>query len=156
MWRKFVWSAASSYTNSLAVTDWKGEEAPTVDEVAGQLWQYEESLSSSLISHVEKLVQRLEENMPSSPPVHDSISAVRSQNSSAQEKANRGYTPQGTLWFYSRFQVEDMKKWDGKPISTLEAGVCELQGKKIHKMGILQEKCCSRFQRAVLQTEQKV
>jgi len=34
MWRKFVWSAPSSYANSLAVVDWKGEETPTVDEVA--------------------------------------------------------------------------------------------------------------------------
>jgi len=33
MWRKFVWSAPSSYANSLAVADWRGE-APTVDEVA--------------------------------------------------------------------------------------------------------------------------
>ncbi|GAB0207260.1 hypothetical protein GRJ2_003191600 [Grus japonensis] len=47
MWRKFVQSAPSSYANSLAVIDWKSEEAPTVDEVAGRLQQYEESLSSS-------------------------------------------------------------------------------------------------------------
>ncbi|GAB0195128.1 hypothetical protein GRJ2_001978100 [Grus japonensis] len=33
MWRKFVRSAPSSYANSLAVIDWKSEEAPTVDEV---------------------------------------------------------------------------------------------------------------------------
>ncbi|GAB0178333.1 hypothetical protein GRJ2_000298600 [Grus japonensis] len=32
MWRKFVRSAPSSYANSLAVIDWKSEEAPTVDE----------------------------------------------------------------------------------------------------------------------------
>ncbi|GAB0206702.1 hypothetical protein GRJ2_003135800 [Grus japonensis] len=57
MWQKFVQSAPSSYANSLAVMDWKSEEAPTVDEVAGRLWQYEESLSSSLVSAVEKLSQ---------------------------------------------------------------------------------------------------
>jgi len=34
MCSKFVRSAPSSYANSLAVVDWKGEEAPTVDEVA--------------------------------------------------------------------------------------------------------------------------
>jgi len=34
MWRKFVRSAPSSYANSLAVVNWKGKEAPTVDEVA--------------------------------------------------------------------------------------------------------------------------
>ncbi|GAB0203419.1 hypothetical protein GRJ2_002807500 [Grus japonensis] len=53
MWWKFVQSAPSLYTNSLAVMDWKSEEAPTVDEVAGRLRQYEESLSSSLILAVE-------------------------------------------------------------------------------------------------------
>ncbi|GAB0207412.1 hypothetical protein GRJ2_003206800 [Grus japonensis] len=47
MWQKFVWSVPSSYANSLAVMDWKGKEAPTVDEVAGRLWQYKESLSPS-------------------------------------------------------------------------------------------------------------
>jgi len=39
MWRKFVRSAPSSYANSLAVVNWKGKEAPTVDEVAVRLWQ---------------------------------------------------------------------------------------------------------------------
>jgi len=68
MWRKVVWSALPSYAKSLAVMGWKGEEAPTVDEVAGWLWHYEESLSSSLILAVEKLVQRLKENMSYSPP----------------------------------------------------------------------------------------
>ncbi|GAB0209767.1 hypothetical protein GRJ2_003442400 [Grus japonensis] len=66
MWRKFVRSAPSSYANSLAVIDWKSEEAPTVDEVAGRLWQYEESLSSSLVSAVEKLsweFQQLKEDV---------------------------------------------------------------------------------------------
>ncbi|GAB0208124.1 hypothetical protein GRJ2_003278100 [Grus japonensis] len=35
IWWKFVLSAPSSYANSLAVMDWKSEEVPTVDEVAG-------------------------------------------------------------------------------------------------------------------------
>ncbi|GAB0197914.1 hypothetical protein GRJ2_002256800 [Grus japonensis] len=74
MWRKFVRSAPSSYANSLAVIDWKNEEAPTVDEVAGRLQQYEESLSSSLVSAVEKLsqdVQQLKEDISYSPPVEE-------------------------------------------------------------------------------------
>ncbi|GAB0203362.1 hypothetical protein GRJ2_002801800 [Grus japonensis] len=61
--------------------DWKSEEAPTVDEVAGRLWQYEESLSFSLVLAVEKLfqkVQQLKENMSYSPSVRISISAIRS------------------------------------------------------------------------------
>ena len=59
-------SAPSSYDNSLEVVNWKGEEALTVNEVAVQLWQNEESISFSLVSAMEKLsqkVQRLEESM---------------------------------------------------------------------------------------------
>lgn len=48
MWQKFVQSAPSSYSNSLAVMTWKDGEEHKVDELAGQLWQYEERLSSSL------------------------------------------------------------------------------------------------------------
>jgi len=129
MWRKFVRSAPSSYANSLVVVNWKGKEAPTVDEVAVRLRQYEESLSSSLVSAVEKLsqkVQRLEQGISYSPPVRASISAIRGKRSSAQEREYRGYTPRGTLWFYLRDHGEDMRKWDGKPTSTLEARVREL------------------------------
>ncbi|GAB0183396.1 hypothetical protein GRJ2_000804900 [Grus japonensis] len=136
MWQRFVQSAPSSYANSLAVMDWKGEEAPTVDEVAGWPQQYKESLSSSLVLAVEKLsrkVQQLEENMSYSPPVQTSISAIRSKHSSAQERRYRGYTPQGTLWFYLCDHEEDMRKWDGKHTSTLQADVHELQGKTITK-----------------------
>jgi len=61
MWRKFVRSAPSSYANSLAVVNWKGEEAPAVDEVAVRLQQYEESLSSSLVSAVKKLSQEVQQ-----------------------------------------------------------------------------------------------
>ncbi|PKU31322.1 ubiquitin carboxyl-terminal hydrolase 4 [Limosa lapponica baueri] len=72
MWQKFVRSAPSIYANLLAVMEWKGEEGPTVDEVAAQLQQYEENLSSPLDSAVEKLsrkVQQLEENMSYSPHI---------------------------------------------------------------------------------------
>jgi len=37
MWRNIVRSVPSSYANSLAVVEWKGKEAPTVDEVAVRL-----------------------------------------------------------------------------------------------------------------------
>ncbi|PKU33627.1 hypothetical protein llap_16070 [Limosa lapponica baueri] len=92
-----------------------------VDGVAGRLQRYSENLSSSLISAVEKLswkFQQLEENMSYSPPIWAGISATRSRRFSAQE---RGYTPRGTLWFYLRDKVENMRKWDGQPTSTLEA-----------------------------------
>ncbi|GAB0202683.1 hypothetical protein GRJ2_002733900 [Grus japonensis] len=132
MWQNFIRSAPSSYANSLAVMDWKGKEAPTVDEVAGRLWQYEESLSSSLVSAVEKLsqdVRQLKEDISYSPPVQTRIAAVRSKHSSAPERGYRAYTPRGILWFYLRDHGEDMRKWDGKPTSTLRARVHELQGK---------------------------
>jgi len=89
MWRKFVRSAPSSYANSLAIVDWKGKEAPTVDEVAVRLRQYEESLSSSLVSAVEKLareVQQMKENRSYCLPVWASVSAIRGKCFSAQER----------------------------------------------------------------------
>ncbi|KAM7097195.1 uncharacterized protein J5F26_009778 [Ciconia maguari] len=103
---------------------WKDGEGPTADELAGQLQQYEESLSPSLVSAVEKLsreVQQLKEDMSYSPPVRTSVSAIRSQRSSAQGRGYRGCTPWGTLWFYLRDHGEDMRKQDGKHTLTLEA-----------------------------------
>jgi len=41
--------------------------------------------------------------------------------------------PRGTLWFYLRDHGEGMRKWDGKPTSSLEAQVGALQGKTITK-----------------------
>ncbi|KAK4830508.1 hypothetical protein QYF61_011421, partial [Mycteria americana] len=58
MWRKFVRSAPSSYTNSLAILTWKDREEPTVDELSQK-------------------VQQLEEDMSYSPPIQTSISAIR-------------------------------------------------------------------------------
>jgi len=90
MWRKFVQSTPSSYANSLAVIDCKGE---AVYEVAVRPQQYEENRPFSLISAVEKLsqeVQQLKENMSCSPPVCTNSSPVRSKRSSPQE---RWYTP---------------------------------------------------------------
>ncbi|GAB0208253.1 hypothetical protein GRJ2_003291000 [Grus japonensis] len=95
-------------------------------------WQYEESLSSSLVSAVEKLsqdVRQLKEDISYSPPAQTRISAARSKHSSAPERGYRGYTPRGILWFYLCDHGEDMRKWDGKPTSTLWARVRELQGK---------------------------
>ncbi|XP_072715702.1 uncharacterized protein [Ciconia boyciana] len=124
MWQKLVRSAPSSCANSLAILTWKDGEGPTADEAASQLREYEERISSSLVSAVEKLsreFQRFKEDRSYSLPVRTSVSAIRSQRSSAQERGYRGYTPRGTLWFYLRDHGEDMRKWDGKPTSTLEA-----------------------------------
>ena len=61
--------------------------------------------------------------------------SIRSKRSSAQERGYSGYTSQATLWFYLHDHREDMRKWDGKSTLTLEARVCELQGKTITKGG---------------------
>ncbi|XP_049649681.1 uncharacterized protein LOC126035292 [Accipiter gentilis] len=132
MWRKFVRSTPSSYANALAIMAWKDEEAPTMDEAARQLRQYEENLSSSLqacISAVEKLsqdVQQIKEDMSYSTLVRTNISAIRSERSSAQEREYRRYTPRGAPWFYLCDHGEDMRKWDGKPTLVLNAQVREL------------------------------
>ncbi|RMC19127.1 hypothetical protein DUI87_03731 [Hirundo rustica rustica] len=52
------------------------------------------------------------------------VSAIRSRCPPARE---RGYTPQGNLWSFLREHGEDMRKWDGKPISSLAACVRELK-----------------------------
>jgi len=73
--------------------DCKGEEAPMVDEAVGLLWQYEENLSSSFVSALEKLVQATRRNYVVLPTCTDQyISAIRSKHSSAQERGYRGYT----------------------------------------------------------------
>ena len=132
MWQELIWGAPVSYDNLLAVLTWKNEKAPTVDTVTSQLQEYKESISSSLVSAVEKLsqeAQQLKKDRSYSPPVQASIAAIRSLHSSAQERGYSGYTLQGTLWFYLCEHREDMSKWDEKPALTPEALVHELQGK---------------------------
>lgn len=58
MWQKFVWSAPLSYDSSLVAMTCKDGDGQLMDELSGQFWQYEESISSSLgacISAVEKM-----------------------------------------------------------------------------------------------------
>lgn len=54
---------------------------------------------------------------------------------SAQERGYRGWTSNSTLWFYLCDHREDMRKWNGKPTSALEAQVLELQEKTITNKG---------------------
>lgn len=131
---------------------WKDEEVPTVEEVARQLCQYEENLSPSLqacISAVEKLsqdVQQIKEDMSYSTLLRTNVSAIRSERSSAQEREYRRYTPRRALWFYLCDQGEDMRKWDGKPTSVLNARVRELRGKTTTKGDSTRKKCRFSFQ----------
>ncbi|GAB0203394.1 hypothetical protein GRJ2_002805000 [Grus japonensis] len=122
MWRKFVRSAPSLYANSLAVINWKSEEAPTVDEVAGRFRQYEESLSSSLDSAVEKLsqdVRQLKEDISYSPPVQTHIAAVRKAPCILGiDYLRKGYfkDPKGYRWAFgiAALEVEEIE-----PLSSL-------------------------------------
>ncbi|KAK4829624.1 LOW QUALITY PROTEIN: hypothetical protein QYF61_005751 [Mycteria americana] len=130
-WRKLVRSAPASYANSLAILTCKDGEGQTADELAGQLWQYKESLSSSLMSAVEKLVQLSNsKRIDPTPHLYRPVSQLLGR-SSAQERGYSGCTPRATLWFYLHDHGKNMRKWDGKSALTLEARVCELQGKTI-------------------------
>ncbi|GAB0208177.1 ubiquitin carboxyl-terminal hydrolase 4 [Grus japonensis] len=136
MWWKFVQSAPSSYANSLAVIDWKSEEAPTVDEVAGRLWQYEDSLSSSLISAVEKLLGSFNNSARMCPtphlyrPVFQLLGVSVPLLQRGDIEGTHHEAPRG---FFLHDHREDMRKWDGKPTSILQARVRELQGKTVVK-----------------------
>ncbi|KAK4807005.1 hypothetical protein QYF61_000334 [Mycteria americana] len=136
MWWKLVRNAPPSCANSLAILTWKDRDGPTVNEAASNLREYEESISSSFVSAVRELSQefkRFKEDLSYSLPIRTSVSAIR--RSGGGSTPPQGYTPQGTLWFYLRDHGEDMRKWDGKPTSTLEARVRQLQGKTITKGG---------------------
>jgi len=85
------------------------------------------------VNKLSREFQQFKEDMSYSPPVRASVSAIRGRRSSAQEREYRGYTPRGTLWLYLHDHGEDMRKWDGKPTSSLEARVRELRGKAITK-----------------------
>jgi len=60
MWWKSVQSAPTSYGNSLAALAWRDEERPSVEEVASQLRQYKDSISSLLQAYI-LAVERLSE-----------------------------------------------------------------------------------------------
>ncbi|KAK4811025.1 hypothetical protein QYF61_015729, partial [Mycteria americana] len=75
-WQKLVRNAPVLYANSMAVLTGKDREGPTVDELSSHLWEYKESISSSLVSAVEKLVQQLKEDRSYSPSVRTNISAI--------------------------------------------------------------------------------
>jgi len=67
------------------------------------------------------------------PHLYGPVSQLLGVSVPLQERGHRGYPPQGTLWFYLHEHREDMRKWDAKPTSTLEARVCELEGKPVTK-----------------------
>lgn len=56
--------------------------------------------------------------------------AIRSRCPLVRE---RGYTPQGNLWFLLCEHGEDMRRWDGKPTSVLAAEVHKLKEETINR-----------------------
>ncbi|XP_053859968.1 uncharacterized protein LOC128822300 [Vidua macroura] len=72
----------------------------------------------------QKLKKELKEEVYHISPEPTRVSAIRSRRSQAKEK---GYTPRGNLCFFLQEHGEDMKKWDGKPTSSLAARVRELK-----------------------------
>lgn len=106
MWQKFPRNTSLSYANSFLIISWKESEEQMVDELAGQIWPYEGSLSFSLeacVSAAEKLTDMLAEKLSQefqqfegkflSWDVQTSIPAIRRKHSMAQERVYRGYTP---------------------------------------------------------------
>ncbi|XP_061852310.1 uncharacterized protein LOC133625466 [Colius striatus] len=134
MWRKFLRSASPLYASSLAVI-WREDKGQTVEEIAAQLWQYEESLSSSLqacFSALEELsqnFQQFKEDMSHLLPAR----AHRSRHPFVQEREYRGYIPQDAPWFYSQGQGENMSKWDRPPTPAPRARVQELWGETLER-----------------------
>jgi len=72
------------------------------------------------VNKLSRQFQQFKEYMSYSPPVRASVSVIRGKRFSAQEREYRGYKPRGTLWFYLHDHGDDMRKWDGKPTSSLE------------------------------------
>ena len=104
MWQKFLQSAPEAHSKALAVASWwRDTHTQTVDEVAGQLRQYEGNLPSSQhawVSAVRELSQRLqkvEEDMSYIPPARADVSAIRSRHFPTQEKGSGRDTARGTL-----------------------------------------------------------
>lgn len=80
-----VWNASSSYARSLAGINW----------MKWPLW--------ASVSAVDKLnKQQLKNSMSCSPSIQIKISAISSNNSSAQKRGYNGYISHIILWFYIR------------------------------------------------------
>ncbi|GAB0179632.1 hypothetical protein GRJ2_000428500 [Grus japonensis] len=63
-------------------------------------------------------VRQLKDDTSYLPPVQTSISAIKSEHSSAQERKYRG-----TTWFYLHDHGDNMRKWDGKPTYLNPTGI---------------------------------
>lgn len=131
---KFVQSSPLLYANSLTVMTWKDRDERTVNELETNSDNTKKVCLPPNGSAFQRWINcpgRFSNswNISSSPPAQTSISDSRSKHFSVQLRRYCGYTTSATTWFYLCEHGEDMKKWDRKPTSTLEAWEHELQGK---------------------------
>ncbi|TRZ13650.1 hypothetical protein HGM15179_013466 [Zosterops borbonicus] len=141
MWLRFAWLGPEMYSCYLATLQWK-EGEDKVGVLANKLRIYEDTVTAPVRTHVSSVETRLAEQVQSlTEESHQKlkelkkkiyhisqeptrVSAIKSRRSPAKE---RRYTPRGNLWSFLREHGEDMKKWDGKPTSSLAARVRELK-----------------------------
>ncbi|XP_051624901.1 uncharacterized protein LOC127461275 [Manacus candei] len=145
MWLKFARLGPEMYSRYLATLQWR-EGEDKVGALVSKLRIYEDTVTAPLRAHVssvetklaehvrnleekieeghQKLREEIKEGIFHISPGRTRVSAIRSQRPPAKE---RRYTPRGDLWFYLREHGEDMRKWDGKPTSSLAARVRELK-----------------------------
>ncbi|XP_066054678.1 uncharacterized protein [Chamaea fasciata] len=142
MWLKFARLGPEMYSRYLATLQWR-EGEDRVGVLANKLRIYEDTVTAPVRTHVssvetrlaeqvqnlieeghQKLKKELKEKIYHIQPEPMRVSAIRSRRSPAREKR---YTPRGNLWSFLREHGEDMRKWDGKPTSSLAARVRELK-----------------------------
>ncbi|RMC19940.1 hypothetical protein DUI87_03507 [Hirundo rustica rustica] len=142
MWLRFARLGPETYPCYLATLQWR-EGEDKVGVLVNKLRIYEDTVTASFRTHVssvetrlaeqvqslieeghQKLKKELKEEIYHISPEPTRVSAIRSRHLPARE---RGYTPRGNLWSFLREHGEDMRKWDGKPTSSLAARVHELK-----------------------------
>lgn len=139
MWWKFVWRTTPLYGNSLAILTWKAGEGGGIGWPTPAIWR--KSLLLPCLSCGETAGHGKTRNSPGSsnnskricpaPYLYRPVSQLLGVGAPLLKRGFGGYTPQCTLWFYLHDHREDMRKWDGKSISTPKAQVHELQGKTV-------------------------
>ncbi|RMC09920.1 hypothetical protein DUI87_12707 [Hirundo rustica rustica] len=142
MWLRFSRLGPEMYSRYLATLQWR-EGEDKVGVLVNKLRIYEDTVTAPFRTHVssmetrlaeqvwslieeghQKLKKELKEEIYYISPERTRVSAIRNRHPPARE---RGYTPRGNLWSFLREHGEDMRKWDGKPTSSLAAWVHELK-----------------------------
>ncbi|RMC14538.1 hypothetical protein DUI87_09635 [Hirundo rustica rustica] len=142
MWLRFTWLGPEMYSRYLATLP-RREGEDKVGVLVNKLRIYEDTVTAPFRTHVSSVETRLAEQFQSLieeghqklkkelkdeiyhiSPEPTRVSAIRSRYLPTRE---RGYTPRGKLWPFLQEHGGDMRKWDGKPTSSLAAWVRELK-----------------------------